>query len=168
MTAQSLKIAVIGGGSSYTPELIEGILLRQDSLPVREICLTDIEAGKEKLEIITALTQRMVAKAQADIVVSQTLDRRQAIQGADFVMTQFRVGGLQARQRDEAIPLKYDRMGQETTGAGGFAKALRTIPVILDICRDIEELSPNAWMLNFTNQRDWLLKPFRSTVRSRR
>jgi 6-phospho-beta-glucosidase len=151
MTVQSLKIAVIGGGSSYTPELIEGILLRQDSLPVREICLTDIEAGKEKLEVITALTQRMVAKAKADIVVSQTLDRRQAIQGADFVMTQFRVGGLKARQRDEAIPLKYDRIGQETTGAGGFAKALRTIPVVLDICRDIEELAPNAWMLNFTN-----------------
>lgn len=127
MTAQSLKIAVIGGGSSYTPELIEGILLRQDSLPVREICLTDIEAGKEKLAIITALTQRMVAKAKADIVVSQTLDRRQAIKGADFVMTQFRVGGLKARQRDEAIPLKYNRIGQETTGAGGFAKALRTI-----------------------------------------
>lgn len=151
MTAQSLKIAVIGGGSSYTPELIEGILLRKDSLPVREICLTDIEAGKEKLKIITALTQRMVAKAKADIVVSQTLDRRQAIQGADFVMTQFRVGGLKARQRDEAIPLKYYRIGQETTGAGGFAKALRTIPVVLDICRDIEELAPNAWMLNFTN-----------------
>ncbi|SEG63352.1 6-phospho-beta-glucosidase [Vibrio hangzhouensis] len=151
MTAQSLKIAVIGGGSSYTPELIEGILLRQDSLPVREICLTDIEAGKEKLEIITALTQRMVAKAKADIVVSQTLDRRKAIKGADFVMTQFRVGGLKARQRDEAIPLKYNRIGQETTGSGGFAKALRTIPVVLDICRDIEELAPNAWMLNFTN-----------------
>ncbi|MGF1750838.1 6-phospho-beta-glucosidase [Vibrio cionasavignyae] len=151
MTSGSLKIAVIGGGSSYTPELIEGILLRLDRLPVTEICLTDIKAGEEKLSIITALTQRMVSKAKADIVVTQTLDRRKAIQGADFVMTQFRVGGLAARQKDEAIPLRYDRVGQETTGAGGFAKALRTIPVILDICRDIEELAPNAWMLNFTN-----------------
>ncbi|MCW8348327.1 6-phospho-beta-glucosidase [Vibrio sp. ZSDZ65] len=151
MTSGSLKIAVIGGGSSYTPELIEGVLLRLDRLPVTEICLTDIKAGEEKLSIITALTQRMVSKAKADIVVTQTLDRRKAIQGADFVMTQFRVGGLAARQKDEAIPLRYDRVGQETTGAGGFAKALRTIPVILDICRDIEELAPNAWMLNFTN-----------------
>ena len=151
MTSGSLKIAVIGGGSSYPPELIEGVLLRLDRLPVTEICLTDIKAGEEKLSIITALTQRMVSKAKADIVVTQTLDRRKAIQGADFVMTQFRVGGLAARQKDEAIPLRYDRVGQETTGAGGFATALRTIPVILDICRDIEELAPKAWMLNFTN-----------------
>ncbi|KOO10750.1 diacetylchitobiose-6-phosphate hydrolase, partial [Vibrio xuii] len=103
------------------------------------------------MEIIRGLSERMIKKAGADIKVIADFDRRAAIKDADFVMTQFRVGGLNARARDERIPLKYDVIGQETTGPGGFAKALRTIPVILDICKDIEELSPNAWMLNFTN-----------------
>lgn len=147
----SLKITVIGGGSSYTPELIEGILLRQGTLPIREICLVDIAEGKEKLDIIAALTERMIKKAGANIRLITTTNRREAIKDADFVMTQFRVGGLRAREKDETLPLKYNVIGQETTGAGGFAKALRTIPVILDICKDIEELAPNAWMLNFTN-----------------
>ncbi|MGR5065393.1 6-phospho-beta-glucosidase [Photobacterium sp. DNB22_13_2] len=151
MTKPSLKLAIIGGGSSYTPELVEGVLKRLDSLPVTEMHFVDIEAGREKLEIIEALTRRMVEKSGAKITIRASLDRRVAIKDADFVMTQFRVGGLQARANDERIPLKYDVIGQETTGPGGFAKALRTIPVILDICRDIEELAPNAWMLNFTN-----------------
>ncbi|MGR5148392.1 6-phospho-beta-glucosidase [Photobacterium alginatilyticum] len=151
MTKSPLKLAVIGGGSSYTPELVEGVLKRLDRVPVKEVHFVDVEAGQEKLDIIEALTQRMVEKAGADITIKASLDRRAAIKGADFVMTQFRVGGLQARANDERIPLKYDVIGQETTGPGGFAKALRTIPVILDICKDIEELAPNAWMLNFTN-----------------
>ncbi|GAB2641573.1 6-phospho-beta-glucosidase [Vibrio panuliri] len=151
MARGALKLAIIGGGSSYTPELIEGVIKRREFLPVREIHLVDIDAGKEKLEIIHALATRMVNKVGADIIVKASTDRREAIKGADFVMTQFRVGGLKARASDERIPLKYDVIGQETTGPGGFAKALRTIPVILDICRDIEELAPNAWMLNFTN-----------------
>lgn len=151
MAKLPIKLAIIGGGSSYTPELVEGVLKRREQLPVSEIHFVDVEAGLEKLEIIAALTRRMIAKAGADITVTASLDRRAAIAGADFVMTQFRVGGLQARARDERIPLKYDVIGQETTGPGGFAKALRTIPVILDICKDIEELAPDAWMLNFTN-----------------
>ncbi|MCW8330392.1 6-phospho-beta-glucosidase [Photobacterium sp. SDRW27] len=151
MTKSSLKLAIIGGGSSYTPELIEGVLKRLDHLPVKEIHFVDIEAGQNKLEIIVDLARRMVEKVGADITLKASLDRRAAIKEADFVMTQFRVGGLQARASDERIPLKYDVIGQETTGPGGFAKALRTIPVILDICNDIEELAPNAWMLNFTN-----------------
>lgn len=151
MARKALKLAIIGGGSSYTPELVEGVLTRIDRLPVREIHFVDVEEGQEKLEIIAALSKRMVEKVGADIEIKASLDRRSAIKDADFVMTQFRVGGLQARANDERIPLKYDVIGQETTGAGGFAKALRTIPVILDICRDIEELAPNAWMLNFTN-----------------
>lgn len=151
MSKDSIKLAIIGGGSSYTPELVEGVLKRLDKLPVKTIHFVDIEAGAEKLEIIRGLSERMVKKAGAEIDIIADFDRRAAIKDADFVMTQFRVGGLSARANDERIPLKYDVVGQETTGPGGFAKALRTIPVILDICRDIEELSPNAWMLNFTN-----------------
>ncbi|SHK07155.1 6-phospho-beta-glucosidase [Paramaledivibacter caminithermalis] len=148
---KGLKIAVIGGGSSYTPELIEGFIKRANELPVKEIYLVDIEKGKEKLDIIYNLTKRMINKAGLDISVYKTLNRKEAIKDADFVVTQLRVGGLEARARDEGIPLRYNVIGQETTGAGGFAKAIRTIPVILDICRDIEELSPDAWLINFTN-----------------
>lgn len=146
-----LKIAVIGGGSSYTPELIDGIIKRSSELPVESIWLVDIQAGKEKLDIIGDLTKRMIKRAKLDIKVYTTLNRREAIKYADFVITQFRVGGLKARSLDEKLPLKYDVIGQETTGPGGFAKALRTIPVILDICNDIEELASNAWLINFTN-----------------
>lgn len=146
-----LKIAVIGGGSSYTPELIEGFIKRKEALPVDEIYLVDVEDGAYKLETVGKLAQRMIEKAGLQTKVKMTFDRREAIKDADFVMTQLRVGGLSARARDERIPLKYDCIGQETTGAGGFAKAMRTIPVMLDICKDIEELAPDAWMMNFTN-----------------
>ena len=146
-----LKIAVIGGGSSYTPELIEGIINRIDRLPVQQIDLVDIEVGRDKLETVTQLAQRMVARSGLDISIRHTFDRREAIRDASFVMTQLRVGGLESRARDERIPLKYKVIGQETTGPGGFAKALRTIPVILDICKDMEELAPDAWLINFTN-----------------
>ncbi|NRT71917.1 6-phospho-beta-glucosidase [Clostridium beijerinckii] len=146
-----LKIVIIGGGSSYTPEIIEGFIKRKDELPVKEIVLVDIEEGKEKLNVVGALAKRMCEKANLNIRISLTLDRREALQNADFVVTQFRVGGLDARARDERFPLKYNVLGQETVGPGGFAKALRTIPVILDISRDIKELCPNAWLINFTN-----------------
>jgi 6-phospho-beta-glucosidase len=151
MSKKGLKIATIGGGSSYTPELIEGFIKRYNELPVKEIYLVDVEQGKEKLEIVGELAKRMVRKAGLDIDIHLTLDRREAIKDADFVTTQFRVGLLDARIRDEKIPLKYNVIGQETTGAGGFAKAQRTIPIILDICKDMEELAPNAWLINFTN-----------------
>ncbi|MBS4201954.1 6-phospho-beta-glucosidase [Bacillus sp. FJAT-49732] len=148
---KALKVAVIGGGSSYTPEIVEGFIKRYDEMPVRELYLVDIEEGRHKLEIVGALAKRMVEKAGVPIDVKLTFDRREAIKDADFVTTQLRVGLLDARKRDEHIPLKHNVIGQETTGAGGFAKALRTIPVILDICKDIEELAPNAYLFNFTN-----------------
>lgn len=151
MSKKGLKIATIGGGSSYTPELIEGFIKRYNELPVKEIYLVDVEQGREKLEIVGELAKRMIKKAGLDIDIHLTIDRREAIKDADFVTTQFRVGLLDARIRDEKIPLKYNVIGQETTGAGGFAKAQRTIPVILDICKDMEELAPNAWLINFTN-----------------
>lgn len=146
-----LKIATIGGGSSYTPEIIEGFIKRAAELPISEIALVDIEEGREKLEIVGNLAKRMVQKAGLDWKITLTLDRREALKDADFVTTQLRVGLLEARIRDERIPLSLGMMGQETNGVGGMAKALRTIPVILDICKDIEELCPDAWLINFTN-----------------
>lgn len=151
MTKRGLKIATIGGGSSYTPELIEGFIKRHDSLPVKDIWLVDVEAGAEKLRIVTALAKRMVEKSGIDLQIHATTDREEALKDADFVTTQFRVGQLDARIRDERIPLRYGRIGQETTGAGGFAKALRSVPVILDICHDMERLCPDAFLINFAN-----------------
>lgn len=147
----SMKLVVIGGGSSYTPELVEGVITHSDSLPVTEIVLIDVPQGEEKVRINTALAERMLKKAGHGASVRYTFDRREGLSGASFVITQLRVGGLTAREKDERIPLKYDMIGQETTGAGGFFKALRTIPVILDICRDMEEVCPDAWLINFTN-----------------
>ena len=148
---KKIKIVTIGGGSSYTPELIEGYIKRKDELPIKEIWLVDIEEGKEKLEIVGNLARRMVEKAGLDWKIYLTLNRREALIDADFVSTQFRVGLLDARIKDERIPLSHGVIGQETNGAGGIFKALRTIPVILDIVKDMKELCPNAWLINFTN-----------------
>lgn len=146
-----IKIVTIGGGSSYTPELVEGFIKRYKDLPVKELWLVDIEEGKHKLEIVGNLAKRMVKKAGVDIDIHITLDRRKALKDADFVTTQLRVGLLDARIKDERIPLSHGVIGQETNGAGGLFKALRTVPVVLDIIKDIEELCPNAWLVNFTN-----------------
>lgn len=146
-----IKLVTIGGGSSYTPELMEGFIKRYEELPIREMWLVDIEAGKEKLEIVGEMAQRMWDASPYDVKVHLTLDRREALKDADFVTTQFRVGLLNARIKDERIPLSYGMVGQETNGAGGIFKALRTIPVILEIVEDMKELCPNAWLVNFTN-----------------
>jgi len=148
---KKLKIVTIGGGSSYTPELIDGFIKRYAELPVTDYYLLDIEEGREKLEIVGKLAQRMVAEAGLPMKIHLTLDREAALKDADFVTTQLRVGFLDARIQDEKIPLKYGVLGQETTGPGGFMKAQRTIPVLLDICRDMEKWCPDAWLINFTN-----------------
>ncbi|ERI93106.1 6-phospho-beta-glucosidase [Clostridiales bacterium oral taxon 876 str. F0540] len=148
---KGIKVVTIGGGSSYTPELIDGFLKRYHELPVEELWLVDCEQGKNKLEIIEKLARRMIKKAGVPIKLFTTLNRREALKDADFVTTQLRVGLLDARIADERIPLSHGMLGQETNGAGGLFKALRTVPVILDICKDIEELCPNAWLINFTN-----------------
>lgn len=148
---KKIKIVTIGGGSSYTPELIEGFIKRYHELPVGEIWLVDIESGKEKLEIVGNLAKRMVKKAGVPIDIHLTLDRREALKDADFVTTQIRVGQLDARNKDERIPLSHGVIGQETNGAGGMFKAFRTIPVILDIDKDMSQLCPNAWLINFSN-----------------
>lgn len=148
---KGIKIVTIGGGSSYTPELVEGIIKRYDELPIRELWLVDIEEGKEKLQIVGDLAKRMIKEAGVNIDVYLTLNRREALVRADFVTTQLRVGLLGARAKDEKIPLKYGVLGQETNGPGGLFKGLRTIPVILDIIDDIKELCPDAWLINFAN-----------------
>ncbi|MFD1064878.1 6-phospho-beta-glucosidase [Oceanobacillus locisalsi] len=147
----SLKIAIIGGGSSYTPEILEGFIQRQATFPVTEIVLVDVKAGEEKVDTICQLGNRMIAEAGVNIQLTWTLDRRSALQGADFVSTQIRVGGLAARAHDERIPLKHGLIGQETNGAGGIMKAFRTIPVLMEIAEEMQELCPDAWMINFTN-----------------
>lgn len=148
---KKVKIATIGGGSSYTPELVEGFIKRYDTLPVSDLWLVDIPEGEEKLSIVSGLAKRMVKKAGVPMTIHTTLDRRAALEGADFVTTQLRVGLLDARIKDERIPLSHGILGQETNGAGGLFNGLRTIPVILDICKDMKELCPDAWLINFTN-----------------
>jgi 6-phospho-beta-glucosidase len=142
-----LNIAVIGGGSTYTPELVEGFIVHKDTLPVRRLLLMD--TAPERLEIVGGLARRMLEGSGIELVL--TGDREAAIEGADFVLTQFRVGGMAARAQDEHIPLKYGVIGQETTGPGGFMKALRTVPQVLDIARTMEQVAPDAFLVNFTN-----------------
>ncbi|WP_291291514.1 6-phospho-beta-glucosidase [Enterococcus sp.] len=148
---KGIKIATIGGGSSYTPELMEGFIKRYEELPIREIWLVDIEAGKEKLAIVGAMAQRMWDASPYDVKIHMTLDREEALKDADFVTTQFRVGLLNARIKDERIPAYYGMIGQETNGPGGIFKAFRTVPIILDIVEDMKRLCPNAWLINFAN-----------------
>jgi len=143
------KIAVIGGGSTYTPELVEGLILKAEVLGLAELSLMDI--APQRLEIVGGLVRRMVSAAGDPFKVSSTSDRAEAIAGADLVVAQIRVGGNAARAVDERIPLEFDIIGQETTGPGGFAKALRTIPVMLEITAEMAALAPQAWLINFTN-----------------
>ncbi|HTG48162.1 MAG TPA: 6-phospho-beta-glucosidase [Actinomycetota bacterium] len=145
-----VKVAVVGGGSTYTPELVEGFVTRSDRLPVDALVLLDIDL--DRLGVVGGLAQRMVLRAGWSGTVELTDDPRRAIEGADFVIVQLRVGGNQARFRDETIPLRFDCIGQETTGPGGFAKALRTVPVVLELAELTAEIgAPGAWFVDFTN-----------------
>lgn len=144
-----LKLAVIGAGSTYSPEIMEGLIRRRDILPFTHIALMDID--KNKLQIVGGLMERMARAGGLTAQVTQTTDLDAALTDADFVLVQIRVGGLAARILDEKIPLKYHLIGQETTGIGGFFKALRTIPVVLDIARRMERLCPHATLINFSN-----------------
>lgn len=144
-----LKVAIVGAGSTYTPELIDGFLQRKESLSLGSLFFMDI--NREKTETVAGLCRRMLDDKgiSAPITITDNLD--EAIEGADYVLGQVRVGMLDARIRDEKIPLKYDFLGQETTGAGGFMKAMRTIPVLMEVARTMERLAPNAWLINFSN-----------------
>jgi len=145
-----LKIAVVGGGSTYTPELVQGFATREDRLPVDELVLFDIDA--ERLGVVAGLAGRMLARAGWGGRLVETGRREQAIDGADFVVVQLRVGGQAMRIVDETLPLEFGCVGQETTGPGGFAKALRTVPVVLELADETARRgAPGAWLLDFTN-----------------
>lgn len=144
------KITVVGGGSTYTPELIDGLARRMDRLPIDELVLLDVEA--ERLGIVAGLAGRMLHRSGWHGRLTPTLDREAAIDGADFVLVQLRVGGQAARLVDETLPPQFGTIGQETTGAGGFAKALRTVPLVLEIADLVRRTAaPDAWIVDFTN-----------------
>ena len=144
-----MKVTVIGGGSTYTPELVNGFINRADRFPIRELWLMDSDL--ERLEIVGGFAKRMVASEGRPFQVILSTDQRESIQGCSYTITQLRVGKMQARREDEYLGARHGLIGQETTGIGGMAKALRTIPVILEIARDMEELAPRALLVNFTN-----------------
>src|SRR5512143_2121081 len=144
-----MKIAVIGGGSTYTPELVNGFLERTSSLPVTELWLMDIDPAR--LAIVGGFAQRMVQAKGQPFKVVLTDDQQAAIQGTSYVITQLRVGQMPARREDEYLGLRHGLIGQETTGVGGMAKAMRTIPVVLDITKEMHASAPKAMLLNFTN-----------------
>jgi 6-phospho-beta-glucosidase len=141
-----MKLTVIGAGSTYTPELVSHL----SRLPVGEVALHDIDA--ERLDVVGGLAERMLAKQDYDGALVRTGDLDRALDGAAFVLFQIRVGGQQARLRDETVPLRCSCIGQETTGAGGFAKAMRTVPVVLELAERVaERAAPGAWIVDFTN-----------------
>jgi 6-phospho-beta-glucosidase len=145
-----VKIAVVGGGSTYTPELVEGFATREERLGVDELVLLDIEP--ERLAVVGGLARRMLDHRGWGGRLVTTTDRDAAIDGADFVVVQLRVGGQAARLRDETTPPRFGCVGQETTGAGGFAKALRTVPVVLDLAEQVQRRAArDAWIVDFTN-----------------
>jgi 6-phospho-beta-glucosidase len=145
-----MKIAVVGGGSTYTPELVSGLSRERDRIDVRELVLHDID--EQRREVVGGLAARMLARQGYDGTLEITDDLDRALDGADFVLIQIRVGGQEARLSDETIPLACGCIGQETTGAGGLGKALRTVPVVLEIAERVRErASGDAWIVDFTN-----------------
>jgi len=147
---QSITLCIVGAGSSYTPELIEGLLMfAHEELPIVAIRLQDVNV--ERMAVMAGLAQRMIAHARRDIAVRSGRELEPLLDGVDFVVTQIRVGGMAARVIDEKIPLQYGIIGQETTGPGGMFKALRTIPPMLEIARTVERAAPQAFILNYTN-----------------
>ncbi|HET9722322.1 MAG TPA: 6-phospho-beta-glucosidase [Actinomycetota bacterium] len=145
-----VNVAVVGAGSTYTPELVEGFARRADRFPMDTLALLDIDP--ERLEVVGALAERMLRKVGWTGRLERTTDRDAALDGADFVIVQLRVGGQRARYLDETIPPRFDCIGQETTGPGGFAKALRTVPVVLELAELAERRgAPGMWVVDFTN-----------------
>ncbi|MEU6600670.1 6-phospho-beta-glucosidase [Streptomyces flaveolus] len=144
-----MKLTVVGGGSTYTPELVDGFARLRDTLPVEELVLVD--PAEDRLELVGGLARRIFAKQGHGGRIVTTSDLDAGVDGADAVLLQLRVGGQAARQQDETWPLECGCIGQETTGAGGLAKALRTVPVVLDIAERVRRSNPRAWIIDFTN-----------------
>ncbi len=146
---EGMKFTIVGAGSSYTPELLEEMAARREQLPVRELMLYDID--EKRLEIMEGFCKRFAGKLGLSLEIKSTTDLSRALYGADFADTQIRVGGNKQRVKDEKIPMRYGLVGQETTGAGGMMKAFRTIPVMLEVARRMEQESPDGWLINYTN-----------------
>jgi len=144
-----VKIAVVGGGSTYTPELVDGLIQEAGALGLARVSLMDVD--RERLEVVAGFCERMRAHAGAPFRLEAGGDLDAALDGADFVLTQVRVGGQRGRHLDTRLGLDHGLIGQETTGVGGFAKALRSVPVTLEVCRRMEARCPDAWLVNFTN-----------------
>lgn len=144
-----LRVAVIGGGSTYTPDLIDGMIKRAEELPIDHLALMDI--APERLQVVASMAERMLRAAGLATGVATSLDLGKTIAGSDFVLTQIRVGRMTARIRDERLSLSLGLIGQETTGLGGFANALRTIPPSLEIAESVAQHAPSAWLINFSN-----------------
>jgi 6-phospho-beta-glucosidase len=144
-----MKVAVIGGGSTYTPELVDGFIARAASLPLTELWLMDV--SQERLDVVGRFAQRMAEARGAPFRICLSVDRREAIRDASYVITQLRVGGMAARRADEYLGRRHGLIGQETTGVGGMAMALRTVPVLLEVAREIRRSAPGALLVNFTN-----------------
>ncbi|MEU4832950.1 6-phospho-beta-glucosidase [Streptosporangium sp. NPDC023615] len=144
-----MKLAVVGGGSTYTPELIDGFARLRDELPLTEIALVDPDV--RRLDLVAGMARRMLARAGHPAPVVATTSVEEGVAGAGAVLLQLRVGGQAARDVDETLPLECGCVGQETTGAGGLAKALRTVPVVLDIAEKVRRHAPGAWIVDFTN-----------------
>jgi 6-phospho-beta-glucosidase len=145
-----IKVTVVGGGSTYTPELVEGIATRAERFPVDELVLLDTDPMRR--DVVGGLAARMLRRLEWRGRLQVTDDRNAALDGADFILLQLRVGGQAARLQDETLPLRFGTIGQETTGAGGFAKALRTVPVVLEIAEEVRHrAAPGAWIVDFTN-----------------
>ena len=144
-----MKLTVVGGGSTYTPELVDGFARLRDALPISELVLVDPDA--HRLALVGGMAERMFRKQGHPGRIHTTADLDEAVDGAAAVLLQLRVGGQAARNVDETFPLEFCCVGQETTGAGGLAKALRTVPVVLDIAERVSKLAPDAWIVDFTN-----------------
>ena len=145
-----MKVVVVGGGSTYTPELIEGFATRSHGFDVDDLVLLDVDA--ERLSVVGGLARRMLDRAGWGGRLVTTIARDGALEGADFVLLQIRVGGQATRLVDETLPLRFGAIGQETTGPGGFAKALRTVPVVLEIAEAADPAGRAwAWIVDFTN-----------------
>src|SRR5579862_6490242 len=145
----SMKLAIIGGAGVRTPLFIEALLRRASALGLGTVTLMDVQ--EEKLHLIGSLCHELVRRAGDPVTLELTTNARTALAGADFVVTTIRVGNEAGRVLDERIALRHGVLGQETTGPGGFAMALRSIPAILDYADLMAEVCPNAWLLNFTN-----------------
>src|SRR5438067_9081525 len=144
-----MKLTIVGAGSTYTPEVIDGLIRLRDLVHVDDLALCDVDEGRPA--VLTGMTRRMLDRAGHPARIAPTTRLDEAVEGADVVLVQIRVGGQAARMVDESVPLACGCIGQETTGFGGLAKALRTVPVVLDIADRVRALAPGAWIVDFTN-----------------